>query len=152
MLAVCEIIYVIFSNQPICRESGSGLSLLQVETRVNTYESRRKTGFCSWPLYHIANDTGCRSHASLISGVASKETQKEDAGYYFLSIVKHSPHSKMIQVSPVAILLFTNREFFHMPLSLDNPSGIKFLSIMPQFPRRQVVKISTSIRILLHSI
>lgn len=149
----------IFSNQP--HQSAIRVRFVPIPysklTRVNRgpYESRWKTGARSWPLYDIANDIGCRSHAkcsSLISRVASKETQKEDAGYYFLSTVKHSLHSKMIQVLPVAISLFTNQESFHMPLSLVNRSGIRFLSIMPQFPRCLVVKISTSIPVLLHSI
>ena len=148
-----------FSNQPIksaVRVRFFPLSSGTV-TRVNRgpYESRRKTGAHAWPLCHNTNDIGWRSHAkcpSFISGVGSKETQKEDAGYYFLSTVKHSSHSKMIQVSPVAILPFTNQEFFHMPLSLVNQSGIRFLSIMLQSPRRLVVKISTSIPILLLSI
>jgi hypothetical protein len=145
---------VIFGNQPGlgCPPS---FKLKPELTAVHTYESRRNPSACSWPLCHIAYNIGCRSHAkysSFISGVGSKETQKENAGYYFLSTVKHSLHYKMIQVSPVAILLFTNQEFFHMHLSLVNRSGIRFLSIMPQFPQRLVVKISTSIRTLLHSI
>jgi hypothetical protein len=65
---------------------------------------------------------------------------------------KTHPHSKIIQVSPVAILLFTNQESFHMPLSPVNQPGIRFLSTMLQFPRHPVVKIFTSIPILLHSI